>query len=215
MFKTKEIKTYTLGDKLKDVRESMKMPLWQASKKTNIPLNYLEHLEQGNYEELPADIYVVAYLKKYAEILNLNIEEILELFKAERGIIADSPKSSKKNRKGVVITPKRLTLVLVIIGIALIFGYFWHQLSYLINPPNIKITQPVSDLTTNQRFIEVSGQTESDVHLTINGKEIYVDSRGYFRSAIDLELGLNILKIEAKDRFGKTSTVIRKVMVIR
>jgi len=214
MFKTKQIKTYTLGDKLKDSRESMKMPLRQASEKTNIPLNYLEYLEAGDYDELPADVYIVAYLKKYAEILNLNIEETVKQFKAEKGVIVDLPKKSK-NDKGVVITPKRLTLVVGIIVIALIFGYFWHQLSYLLSPPSIKITQPASDLTTSQRFVEVSGQTESDVYLTINGKEVYVDSRGYFKSAINLELGLNILKIEAKDRLGKTNTIIRRVMVTR
>ena len=214
MFKTKEIKTNTLGDKLKDTRESMKMPLRQASEKTNIPLNYLEYLEAGDYDELPADVYIVAYLKKYAEILNLNIEETVKQFKAEKGIIVDLPKDSKSSNKAV-ITPKRLTLVLAIIVIALIFGYFWHQLSYLLSPPSIKITQPASDLTTSQRFVEVSGQTESDVYLTINGKEVYVDSRGYFKSAINLELGLNILKIEAKDRLGKTNTIIRRVMVTR
>jgi len=183
MFKTKEIKTNTLGDKLKDTRESMKMSLGQVSEKTNIPSNYLEYLEAGDYDELPADVYIIAYLKKYAEILNLNIEEIIKQFKAEKGVIVDLPKKSK-NDKGVVITPKRLTLVVGIIVIALIFGYFWHQLSYLLSPPSIKITQPASDLTTSQRFVEVSGQTESD-------------------------------KIEAKDRLGKTNTIIRRVMVTR
>jgi len=213
MFKTKEIKTNTLGDRLKNARESMKMSLWQVSKKTNIPSNYLEYLEGGDYDELPADVYVIAYLKKYAEILNLNIEETIEQFKTEKGI-TEVPKNSKSS-DGAVITPKRLTLVLGIIVIALVFGYFWHQLSYLLNPPSVKITQPAPDLTINERFIEVSGQTESNVYLTINGKEVYVDDRGYFQSVISLESGLNILKIEAKDRFGKTSTIIRRVMVAK
>lgn len=115
----------------------------------------------------------------------------------------------------IVVTPKRLWLVLGIVVIALIFGYFWHQLSYLIYPPNIEITQPASDFTTQERSLEVSGQTESDVYLTINGKEAYVDNKGYFEGAVNLELGLNILKIEAKDRFGKTNIIIRRVMVIK
>ncbi len=190
------------------------MRLWQVSRKTNITLNYLECLEAGDYDELPADVYIVAYLKKYAEILNLNIEETIKQFKAEKGVIVDLPKKSKSGR-GAVITPKRLALVGGIIVIALIFGYFWHQLSYLLSPPGIKITQPVSDLITNESFIEVFGQTESDVYLTINGKEVYVDNSGYFQSVVGLESGLNILKIEAKDRLGKTNTVIRRVMVVK
>lgn len=215
MFKTKEIKADTLGEKLKSARESMKMALWQASRKTRIPPKHLRHLEQGNYKELPADIYIAAYLKKYAEVLNLDTQEILEQFKTEKGITADLPKSKKASKPFLLITPKRLGLVGGIIIIALIFGYFWHQISYLINPPSIKIIQPISDFTTQEKSIEISGQTDSDVYLTVNGKEVYVDNRGYFQSVISLEMGLNILKIEVKDRFGKTNTVVRRIMVIK
>ncbi len=115
----------------------------------------------------------------------------------------------------LIITPKRLGLVLGIIVVALIFGYFWHQLSYLINPPFVKLSQPISDFTTSEKSVNVSGQTEPDVYLTINGREVYVNSEGYFKSTVSLDSGLNILKIEAKDRFGKTNIVTRNVVVTK
>ena len=211
MFKTKETKTNTLGEKLKSARGSMKMALWQASRKTKIPIKYLKCLEEGNYQQLPADVYIAAYLKKYAKVLNLNTEEISEQFKAERGTTTNIPSPVKKPI--LVVTPKRFTLVLAIIVIALVFGYFWHQLSYLINPPIIRISQPDPDFITQEISIEVVGRTEADVYLTINGREVYVDNKGYFQSVVNLESGLNILKIEARDRLGKINTVIRKVMV--
>lgn len=117
--------------------------------------------------------------------------------------------------KTFIITPKKLWLVFGIIVITLIFGYFWHQISYVIYPPAIKITQPVSDVTTKEKSIEILGQTESDVYLTINGKEVYVDKGGNFQNVVNLELGLNIFKIEAKDRLGKTNAVVRKIMVTK
>jgi len=224
MFKTKEIKTQTLGDKLKNARESIKMTFKEISARINIPINYLEYLEQGDYEKLPADVYAVAYLKKYAEILNLNIEKAVEQFKLERGLantLSQHQKSSERsksfgNRKPLLlITPKRVGLVVTIVILSLIFGYFWRQLNYLIYPPGIKISQPASDITIQEDFIKVLGRTEPHVYLTINGQEVYVDSRGHFQSVINLDAGLNILKIEAKDRFGKTSTVIRRVMVTK
>ncbi len=214
MLKTKEIKANTLGEKLRGARESLKMALWQASRKTKIPLRHLKYLEQGNYKELPADVYIIAYLKKYAKALNLDIEEIIEQFRNERNVTENLSKLPRV-KSFPVVTPKRLSLVLGIIVIALIFGYFWHQLSYLINPPSIKIVQPVSDFTTQEKSIKVAGQTEADIYLTINGKEVYVDNEGYFQGVVSLELGLNILKIEAKDRLGKTNTIFRKIMVIK
>ena len=223
MFKTKEIKTKTLGEKLKKARESAKIALWQASRKTKIPVNYLKNLEEGNYNELPADVYIGAYLRKYAEILKLDIEELLEQFKIERGVETDlenSPEAAKTSRRLLkkpllVVTPKRLGLVLAIMAIGLVFGYFWHQMNYLLNPPIIRIAYPVSDFITQEKSIQVAGRTSSEVSLTINGKEVYVDNKGNFSSVVSLDLGLNILKIEAKDRFGKINTVIRKVVVTR
>lgn len=223
MFKSREIKTYTLGEKIKDARKSMKMSLWQISKKTGISLDYLIFLEEGNYNKLPADIYIVAYLKKYAKFLNLDIDETLEQFKTEKGVtddLIDSPKHNIKThgfikKPFLVVTPKRLSLVLAIIFISLIFGYFWRQASYLISPPMIKITKPAAELTTIQKSLEISGKTYPDVYLTVNGKEIHVDQDGYFSDIIDLEEGLNILNVQAKDRLGKVNAVVRRVMVIK
>ncbi len=221
MFKTKEIETQALGDKLKNTRESKKMALWQASKKTKIPASYLQCLEESNYEELPADVYIIAYLKKYAGILGLDIKKILEQFKRERNI-AEIPGNSSKAAKQIfsfmkkpfLITPKKLTLVLAIIAISLVFGYFWNQVSYLLYPPFIKLDKPASNFTITDYAIEVVGQTEPSASLTINGEEVAVNNDGYFSSTINLESGLNMLTIEARDRFGRTSTLIKKIMVI-
>lgn len=95
VFKTKEIETQTLGEKLKNARGSMKIALWQASRKTKIPVNYLKYLESGKYDELPADVYIAAYLKKYAKVLKLDIDEVLKQFKTEKGITAKPSHSSK------------------------------------------------------------------------------------------------------------------------
>ncbi len=224
MFKTKKIKTRTLGEELKQARESASLSIKQISQKTKIPVNYLKYLEQGDYKQLPADVYVSAYLRNYAQVLNLDVDKILNQFKVERGLTENIDRSQKKerkksvnfvNKKPFIVTPKKTALVLSIIVIALIFGYFWHQLSYLIYPPNIKITYPASDVTVQQKDIEILGETRPSVYLTINGKEVDIDREGNFSCIVGLDLGLNIVRIEAKDRFGKTNTVLRKIMVIR
>jgi len=224
MFKTKKIKTQTLGDELKQAREAAGITVKQFSKQTRIPVNYLRHLEQGDYDQLPADVYVTAYLQNYAQALNLNTDKILNQFKVERGLTSNWDKREQENRKKstsfinkkpLIVTPKKVALVISIIAIALIFGYFWHQLSYLIYPPSIKITYPTSDVTINKEDILISGKTRPDTHLTINGREVSVDEKGEFSSLISLDMGLNIVRIEVKDRFGKTNAVVRKIMVTK
>jgi len=182
MFKTKEIKTNILGEKIKNAREAKKISLRELSEKLKIPINYLEYLEKGDYKMLPDDIYISAYLKKYCQILDLNINEILKQFKIEKGITTDLKKDKINAKKFIgsekksvlVITPKRATLVLGIVVICLVFGFFWHQISYLIYPPNLKIIQPASDITVSEKVIKISGMTDTDVNLTINDSEVYV-----------------------------------------
>ncbi len=224
MFKTKKIKTQTLGEELKQARESAKLTIGQISQQIRIPINYLKYLEQGEYKQLPADVYVSAYLKNYAQLLDLNVDKILNQFKVERGLTDNVDRHEEKNRKKstnfinkkpFIVTPKKTALVVSIIVISLIFGYFWHQLSYLIYPPSIKITHPTSDVTIQQEDIQILGETRPNAYLTINGREVSVDEQGKFSSMISLDLGLNIIRIEAKDRFGKTNTVLRKIMVIK
>lgn len=221
VFKTKKIKTKTVGDELKNTRESRKMTLRQISDKTKIPVVYLEDLENSNYEKLPADVYITAYLKKYTQLLNLNSNKIIEQFKRERSLTDNSTHSSNKDKrflsimkKPFLVTPKKLTLILALLAICLIFGFFWNQVSYLLYPPFIELEKPASNFTITDYAIEVVGQTEPSASLTINGKEVLVNKEGYFNSKITLESGLNMLTIEAKDKFGRTNTLIRKIMVI-
>lgn len=221
VFKTKEIETKTVGDELRNVRESKKITLQQISDKTKIPVIYLENLEDSNYEKLPADVYITAYLKKYAKLLKLDSDKILEQFKREKNLTSNSmhyPKKDKRflstMKKSFLITPKKLTLILAILVICLIFGFFWHQVSYLLYPPFIKLEKPASNFSITDYAIEVAGQTEPSASLTINGRKVSVNEEGYFNSIITLDSGLNMLTIEAKDRFGRTSTLIRKIMVI-
>ena len=223
MFKTKQIKTNILGEKLKNAREARNISLKQLSEKLKIPIKYLKYLEKGNYKMLPDDIYISSYLKKYCQVLDLNIDEILKQFKTEKGITTDLKKDKVNTKKFIgsekksvlVVTPKRATLVLGIIVICLVFGFFWHQLSYLIYPPNLKIIQPASDITVSQKAIKIYGITDTDVNLTINNSEVYVDEKGNFESMIDLNPGLNTIKVKIKDRFGNTNTIIRRIMAIQ
>ncbi len=221
MFKTQKIKSNTLGERLQNAREVKNLSLNHISEQTRIPISYLKCLEGGDYKNLPADVYVGAYLKKYSEILDLDSNDILKQFNSERSINTDLGKHYKKSKifsgkkPVLIVTPKRATMILMIVGICIVFGYLWHQLSYLIYPPNLEITQPASDITVSSKIIELSGNTDPDVNLTINGKEVYVNQEGEFKSEISLDSGLNILRIKVKDKFGNTNLVVRRIMVTK
>jgi len=61
-------------------------------------------------------------------------------------------------------------------------------------------------------LIEVLGKTEPMSYLTINGEETYINREGNFKTEIELSEGLNIIKINSKNRFGKTNEIIRRIL---
>ena len=103
-FKTKEINLPSLGEQLKKARKEQEISSEQASKATKIQIKYLNFLENGEYEKLPADVYVRSFLKSYASFLKINPEDAEALFKKEKnigeklkGVFFKKPKAVSEN----------------------------------------------------------------------------------------------------------------------
>ena len=66
-------------------------------------------------------------------------------------------------------------------------------------------------LTTSQ--LKVSGLVQNADFVSLNGRKIYVDEEGYFSEDMILAPGLNILTLEAEDRFNRIVKDERRVLV--
>ena len=56
--------------------------------------------------------------------------------------------------------------------------------------------------TFSERVTEVSGKAKNAIHLSLNGRPIFIDQRGNFDETIALLPGYNIINIRAEDKFG-------------
>ncbi|OGZ35969.1 MAG: hypothetical protein A2V60_01210 [Candidatus Portnoybacteria bacterium RIFCSPHIGHO2_01_FULL_39_19] len=126
--------------------------------------------------------------------------------------LKDKPLEPLIKERSLIITPKRIILVVFILFLIGVGWYFWHEVCFLIKPLDLEIIQPSTDITANQENFEIIGRTNPVAYLTVNGQEVYIDKEGNFRKEISLTNGLNIIKIEAKNRFGKTNTIIRRII---
>lgn len=73
-----------LGDKLREAREKQNLTYKDIEKGTSIRALYIEYIENGNYDELPADVYTKGFIRSYANFLKLNPNELVQEFIAER-----------------------------------------------------------------------------------------------------------------------------------
>ena len=76
--------------------------------------------------------------------------------------------------------------------------YFWDK------EPKLEVTNPSDGQTVTGKdgTVEVKGQTDSGVKLTVNGRFIVLSGGGNFVTSVILTPGENNLVIEAVDRAG-------------
>jgi cytoskeletal protein RodZ len=72
-----------LGNRLKEARLAKGLSLEDLQSITKIQKRYLIGIEEGNYSSMPGNFYVRAFVKQYAEALQLNPDEIFETYKNE------------------------------------------------------------------------------------------------------------------------------------
>jgi len=204
-----------LGEHLKKARENADFTLKKFADASKIQIKYLEQLEGGRYEKLPAFVYIHGFLNKYSEILNLPLNELLEEYKNEtknkKQILPLKLPLIRSPR--VIITPKKITWTIVIFFIIIVVGYLIYQLDFLIAPAALSLEYPAEDLSINRSSIEIFGSTDYTAKLTVNGQQIFVEKDGRFRQEINLSQGINTLKIESENRFGKKSEITRQIVV--
>lgn len=72
-----------IGDYLRQVRETQSVSLEKVAKDTFIPLRLLNALETGEVERLPEPIYIKGFIRRYADVLELDGAEIADAFETQ------------------------------------------------------------------------------------------------------------------------------------
>ena len=89
-----------IGKKISEKRRSMRKKFPGISKKLNISINYLKYIEDGKVTKIPEHIPVKGFIKSYAKLLNVDIEEELNLIETtpdkQLGKVMSKTKKGKK-----------------------------------------------------------------------------------------------------------------------
>lgn len=70
----------SLGSYLRKERDVRGLSVAEIAQSTRIPVRLLRHLENDDFDELPADVFVRGYLRAYARALGIPDQELLSRF---------------------------------------------------------------------------------------------------------------------------------------
>lgn len=212
-FTKKSIGTLTLGEKLQKIRSEKRISITDISKNTQIQAKYLEYLENGNYDDLPADVYVKGFLKSYAGYLGVEERPLLKLYEREKNIIKNL--NHKKIKEEIIkplkfsswmITPKLIFVCLIVLLLSAGLFYLYNEANIFISTPRLIILEPKDSAETEASSIKLAGLTEKDAGLWINGQATIVGSDGKFEESLNLHDGINTINVKASNRFGKETS---------
>ncbi len=215
-FSFKKIEQYVpLGTIFKNQREKQGFNLEDITRKTRIPLPYLNALEENNFSTLPrATGYRLAYVKHYAVVLGLDGRRCAHKFIEEAGL-TNAAKSVTTPRVRFFPGGSLVSLIrnIALIGfVFLIIGYLVWQIKGIMEPPKLTIFSPYDGYTTNEKNILLQGTTDTETQLLVNGENVMVNNQGQFQVNVALSNGLNTLNIKSIKKHGKTTEMTRHII---
>lgn len=206
----------SLSEKLRDLRRNHAVTLDMMERKTHIQRNYLEALERGAFEDLPEPLYARNFIRAYARALGADERYFLELYDEECGLCdLIAPMCTPRQRvrkKRFYIWNRFIRYGFLAFLLLSVISYIGYQVISIVEPPEIVLLSPSSDLLTHDAEIAVYGLVEGEASVFVNGEPIVVNEDFTFSTTVDLNQGLNDLVIEAQRRYSRRATIERSVV---
>lgn len=112
-----------LGDYLSKQRLSKSFNLDDVSNKIGVPIQHLKSIENGDFSKFD-EFYLKMYIKKYANFLSLNVDEIYQLFYGEQIKKEVEVKIQKQKRQKQTRNLGRFSGIIATLLVIGIGGYF-------------------------------------------------------------------------------------------
>ncbi|MDC3416332.1 helix-turn-helix domain-containing protein [Aquibacillus salsiterrae] len=128
-----------IGTRLKEAREQKKLSLEDVQKITKIQTRYLQAIEKGNFDIMPGNFYVRAFIKEYATAVDLDPDQLMDEYKEELPVSTEdktiqfsrvqrSRKESTSTKSPAIFSfLPTVIAILLIVGVAFTIWYFYQQ----------------------------------------------------------------------------------------
>lgn len=210
----------TLGAEIQIRREALGMSVDDLARAARVSARSISALEKNDYHVFPAKVYAQGALRRLTRIFSAD-DGVLLIAMLDR----EWPRGESRSGQRTALPrasyrlplffriPRKISALAAGAFFAFLLGFLGWRLLIFTAPPILIIIEPEPNRRITTPAATVSGRTEKESRLTVNGREIRIDERGAFHEDIELPLGTNRLRFVSESRFGKTSTAVRFVFV--
>ena len=137
-----------LGDLLRKTREDKGLSLKQAEEATRIRQEFLQALEDEEFERLPAPVYVKGFLRNYAVFLGLDAQQLVSLYQEPEATPIATTAPAVLNEPLEPMRLRRLwPLAALAVAAALLVAAWWGYQRYFGASGPLRFGQPVATPT--------------------------------------------------------------------
>jgi len=162
--------SFSLGNFLKQERESKGINIKSVSQSTKISTTNLEYLEEDNLAALPDKAYVIGYVKSYSRLLGLDVNFCLELlnktYQAQGSAPSDpqivipqaqnSPQMDEQAPVGKIVA--------IVVMVIILLGLSWFFMNRSGETPETK-EEVITEVSEDQSEAEVVQTLNADTPL--------------------------------------------------
>ncbi|HYD35239.1 MAG TPA: helix-turn-helix domain-containing protein [Vitreimonas sp.] len=212
------MKTKSIGEILGEEREFHRLSLADLAKRTRIRLEYLQALENNEFDKLPSSTFVKGYIRTYGQIFGFDYLPLLALLRRD---FKESAKGKLVPREFIKPVLKKrpfwtpITAAMVVLGTLFLtlITYVLVQWYHFTKPPLLEVFSPEADAFVSAQVM-VEGRTNPEAVVAVNAQPVSLQPDGSFRYELYLPReGITTITVEATDRRGKTNLLQRTVYV--
>lgn len=172
---------------------------------------FITAMEEDVIELLPANIYTINLLKRYATFLKEDPELIVQLFKKERGISLVTEKMVVNYRQKIDVRARLFQYAAsAVFGLA-VLGYLFYKTVVITSPPEIVVYEPAEKIIVSMPVIMVRGKADPATNVKINGQSVSLEADGQFNQELVLGTGVNVIKISGAKRYSRERVITRQI----
>ena len=206
----------TVGEILRQRRLELKLTFTNLSELTKIPQDTLKALEKNQFDELPEFPFLKGMVQNYAKALNLDPAPVVAVFKR------DYDQRQKPTPFNLNKSPSQTPLIdwlqrpltLFLGGIILLGALVGWSLWRVYQPPHLVVDSPIDGQTAISP-VEISGKTDRDASLSLNGKTLNLETDGSFATTFADSPGSYELVLKSTSRRQKTNETKITVIIIQ
>lgn len=154
------------GDRLQAARISIGLTIEDVANKMHLSESILSSLEENDFDDITAPIFVKGYLRSYARMVNVDENDIIQQYSSFY-MDGDPPINSTSNTSPEINsgdTRVKWITWLVIVGlIALLSAWWWNRYQQPAQPLSLDGSEPIPQLADSpQKYSQTILQTDSE-----------------------------------------------------